>query len=51
MSANSYESFALHWMQREDEDAFFRKVYRIVLILCVILGIVVAIIDVPKPTI
>lgn len=49
MSVNSYESFALHWMQRNDDDAFFRKTYRIVLAICVILGLLVAIIDVPKP--
>lgn len=49
MSVNSYESFALHWMQRTDDDAFFRKIYRTVLIICVILGVGVALIDVPKP--
>jgi len=49
MSVNSYESFALHWMQRDDNDAFFRKTYRIVIAICVVLGIIVAIIDVPKP--
>jgi len=49
MSVNSYESFALHWMQRDDNDAFFRKTYRIILAICVVMGIIVAIIDVPKP--
>ena len=49
MSVNSYENFALHWMQRNDEDELFRKIYRIVLLVCLILGILVAIIDIPKP--
>lgn len=49
MSANSYESFALHWMQRSDDDALFKKIYRIVLLVCVVLGLLVAVIDVPKP--
>lgn len=49
MSVNSYESFALQWMQREEEDLFFRKIYRIVLSICIVLGLIVAVIDVPKP--
>jgi len=49
MSVNNYESFALHWMQRNDDDLFFRKTYRIVLAICIVLGLLVAIIDVPKP--
>lgn len=49
MSAQSYESFALHWMQRSDDDAFFRKVYRTVLSICLVMGLLVAIIDIPKP--
>lgn len=49
MSVNSYESFALHWMQRNEEDDFFRKTYRIVLSISIVLGLLVAVIDVPKP--
>jgi len=49
MSVNSYESFALHWMQRNDDDVFFRKTYRVVLSVCIVLGLLVAVIDVPKP--
>lgn len=49
MSVQNYESFALHWMQRSDDDAFFRKVYRVVLSICLIVGLFVAVLDVPKP--
>lgn len=49
MSVQNYESFALHWMQRSDDDIFFRKVYRVVLSICLIMGLLVAVIDVPKP--
>lgn len=49
MSVQNYESFALHWMQRSDDDVFFRKVYRVVLSICLIMGLLVAVIDVPKP--
>lgn len=49
MSVQSYESFALHWMQRKDDDVFFRKVYRVVLSICLVMGLLVAVIDVPKP--
>jgi len=49
MSVQSYETFSLHWMQRNNNDDLFRKIYRIVLAVCLILGLLVAIIDVPKP--
>ncbi|MCK5336924.1 MAG: hypothetical protein KAQ67_12220, partial [Gammaproteobacteria bacterium] len=49
MSVANYESFALHWMQRNNDDIFFRKVYRVVLSICLIMGLLVAVIDVPKP--
>lgn len=49
MSVQNYESFALQWMQRSDDDVFFRKVYRVVLSICLIMGLLVAVIDVPKP--
>lgn len=45
----SYESYSLHWMQRNDDDVFFRKVYRIILAVFIILGLLVAAIDIPKP--
>lgn len=49
MSAESYESFSLQWMQREGDDDFFRKIYRIVLIVSILLALVVTFISVPKP--
>ncbi|MDH5517941.1 MAG: TonB family protein [Gammaproteobacteria bacterium] len=49
MSVSNYQEFSLQWMQRNEDDVLFRKIYRIVLSVCVLLGLLVAIIDVPKP--
>ncbi|MDH5392655.1 MAG: TonB family protein [Gammaproteobacteria bacterium] len=46
---SNYQDFSLQWMQRDEDDVLFRKIYRFILSACVVLGLLVAIIDVPKP--
>jgi TonB family protein len=48
MSVPSYESFALHWMDRVDDETLFRKIYRALLIFALLFGLIIGLIPLAK---